>query len=388
MSASKELSLSALHKVSAELHRKKKRIVFTNGAFDILHAGHVQYLEKARSLGDVLILGVNTDASVRAYKGPHRPVNSQADRIRLLTALTCVDYAVLFSEPTPLKLINAIRPDVLVKGADWKAGDIVGAREVLSWGGKIRRITFLKGRSTTNVIEKILAHPETGLKINTQVSDWKQKSFNDFRLYAVSDLRPGFSSREFLRKVEAAYDGGADIVQLRGHGVADDVLFSAGIGIKTIAEKRKKLFFVNDRLDLALATGAHGLHVGQNDLPVHELRSLIKRSGQKLFLGKSTHSLQQALLASREGLDYIGVGPVFSTPTKPNYKAVGLNLVRQAAKKIKCPFVAIGGIDLDNLDEVLNAGANRIAAVRAIFEARDPKAAARRFTERIRSYAG
>lgn len=386
MSASKELSLITLRKVAEALHRKKKRIVFTNGAFDILHAGHVQYLEKARSLGDVLILGVNTDASVRKYKGPHRPVNSQKDRIRLLTSLTCVDYAVLFSEPTPLKLINMLKPDVLVKGADWKTEDIVGAREVLSWGGEIRRITFLKGRSTTNVIEKILAHPESGLKINTQVSDWREKVFKDFRLYAVSDLKPGFSRKDFLRKVEAAYDGGADIVQLRGHGVSDDVLLEVGLKIRAIAEKRKRLFFVNDRLDLALAVGAHGLHVGQNDLPVREIRSILKRSGQKLFLGKSTHDLKQALLASREDLDYIGVGPVFSTPTKPNYKAVGLNLVRQAARKIKCPFVAIGGINLDNLDEVLNAGAHRIAAVRAIFEVRDSKAAARRFTERIRNY--
>ncbi|HTL47023.1 MAG TPA: D-glycero-beta-D-manno-heptose 1-phosphate adenylyltransferase [Verrucomicrobiae bacterium] len=152
----KILTETSLARTVAKYRAKRKKIVFTNGTFDILHAGHVRYLAKARTLGDVLIIGVNNDASVRAYKGPTRPVNPQEDRLEVLSALACVDNVILFGEPTPINLILKIRPDVLVKGADWKTGDIVGGPEVKSWGGKVKRITFLKGRSTTNVITKIL----------------------------------------------------------------------------------------------------------------------------------------------------------------------------------------------------------------------------------------
>lgn len=143
-------------KLSATVRRLKalgKRVAFTNGTFDILHLGHVTYLQKARACADVLIVGVNTDRSVKTYKDPTRPVNPQQDRIKVLTALACVDYAILFNEPTPLKLIQAIKPDVLVKGADWSVKDIVGAREVLSWGGNVKRIPLVKGRSSTRVIK-------------------------------------------------------------------------------------------------------------------------------------------------------------------------------------------------------------------------------------------
>jgi len=153
----KILSAAQAQRVAQRLRRQGKALVFTNGTFDILHAGHVQYLCKARAQGDVLFVGVNSDASVRSYKGPKRPVNSQRDRLAVLTALSCVDYAVVFSQPTPLKLILAIAPDVLVKGADWKLKDIVGAREVLGRGGRVRRISYLKGRSTSGTIERVLA---------------------------------------------------------------------------------------------------------------------------------------------------------------------------------------------------------------------------------------
>jgi len=145
-------------KLGATIRRLKaqgKRVVFTNGTFDILHLGHVTYLEKARAAGDVLIVGVNTDRSVKIYKDPSRPINPEQDRIKVLTALACVDYAILFSEPTPLKLIERIRPAVLVKGADWAIKDIAGAREVLSWGGKVKRIPLVKGRSSTRVIKML-----------------------------------------------------------------------------------------------------------------------------------------------------------------------------------------------------------------------------------------
>lgn len=112
-------------------------------------------LEKARRLGDLLVVGLNSDASVRKIKGPGRPVNSQKDRLRVLAALEAVDYVVPFSEETPLPLIKSVKPHVLVKGADWQKGQMVGAREVESWGGKVKRIGFLPGRSTTGILKRI-----------------------------------------------------------------------------------------------------------------------------------------------------------------------------------------------------------------------------------------
>ena len=134
------------------LHRQKKKVVFTNGVFDIIHMGHVHYLSKAKAMGEVLIIGLNTDTSVRKIKGPGRPINKQADRAGVLSALEFVDYVVYFSEETPEKLIRLIRPDVLVKGADYKLSEIVGADFVHSYGGKVRRIKLLPGRSTSSVI--------------------------------------------------------------------------------------------------------------------------------------------------------------------------------------------------------------------------------------------
>lgn len=152
----KIVSAGKLSTLAAKLRRQGKKIVFTNGTFDILHAGHVRYLKAAKSAGDILIVGVNSDASVKSYKGPDRPLNPEKDRLEVLTALACVDYAALFSEPTPLKLILKIRPHLLAKGADWNKSDIAGAKEVESWGGSVKRIRLVKGRSTTNVIEKVL----------------------------------------------------------------------------------------------------------------------------------------------------------------------------------------------------------------------------------------
>jgi len=151
--ASKILTENKLSSVVRRLKSRGKRVAFTNGTFDILHLGHVTYLQKARAFADVLIVGVNTDRSVKTYKDSNRPVNPQQDRIKVLTALACVDYAVLFNDPTPMKLIKEIKPDVLVKGADWAIKDIAGAREVISWGGKVKRIPLVKGRSSTRIIK-------------------------------------------------------------------------------------------------------------------------------------------------------------------------------------------------------------------------------------------
>ena len=151
--ASKILTKNKLAAIVRRLKAQDKRVAFTNGTFDILHLGHVTYLQKARAFADVLIVGVNTDHSVKTYKAPNRPVNPQQDRIKVLTALACVDYAILFNDPTPFKLIKEIKPDVLVKGADWAIKDIAGAREVLSWGGQVKRIPLIKGRSSTRVLK-------------------------------------------------------------------------------------------------------------------------------------------------------------------------------------------------------------------------------------------
>ena len=209
--------------------------------------------------------------------------------------------------------------------------------------------------------------------------DWKKKVFEGFRLYAVTDLK--IESPDVLKKIEQAYRGGTDIVQLRSKVLADAPLIRLGQRIKQIADKNRKLFFMNDRLDLALVTGAEGVHLGQDDMPVHVARRLAQQAGRKIWVGKSTHNMKQALAAVSEGADYIGVGPIFATPTKPHAKSVGLRFVRQAAARIRIPWVAIGGIDLGNIRDVTRAGAARVAAVRAIFGARDPEKAARLMKE-------
>ena len=133
-----------------------KRIVFTNGCFDILHAGHVDYLTQARDLGDILVLGLNSDDSVkRQNKGPERPINSQDARAKVLAALGCVDAIVYFNEDTPYDLIKLAQPDILVKGGDWKAEDIVGSDIVKARGGHVTTIPFLEGFSTTGIVNKM-----------------------------------------------------------------------------------------------------------------------------------------------------------------------------------------------------------------------------------------
>ena len=135
------------------LRRQRKRIVFTNGVFDLLHRGHVDYLAKARSFGDVLVVGLNSDASVRRLKGSKRPLQPQRDRAKILLALKAVDYVVMFGEDTPQKLIEEINPHVLVKGADYTIREIVGADFVLANSGKVRRVRLSPGRSSSRLIK-------------------------------------------------------------------------------------------------------------------------------------------------------------------------------------------------------------------------------------------
>jgi rfaE bifunctional protein nucleotidyltransferase chain/domain len=139
------------------LKRAGKRIVFTNGCFDLLHIGHVRYLESARAEGDILVVGVNSDRSVRQIKGPRRPVVPEGERSEVLAALECVDFVTIFDEPDPLAVIEALKPDVLVKGADWAEDAIVGKEVVERSGGRVVRVPLSEGASSTRMIKRILA---------------------------------------------------------------------------------------------------------------------------------------------------------------------------------------------------------------------------------------
>jgi D-beta-D-heptose 7-phosphate kinase/D-beta-D-heptose 1-phosphate adenosyltransferase len=149
--------ISELVGIRKTLKQKMEKVVFTNGCFDIIHAGHVDYLSKAKACGDILIVGLNSDSSVREIKGKNRPIVSENERAFILSQLKPVDYVVLFNEPTPLQLIEQLIPDVLVKGADWAKENIVGREIVESNGGEVITINFITDQSTTNIIERVLA---------------------------------------------------------------------------------------------------------------------------------------------------------------------------------------------------------------------------------------
>jgi thiamine-phosphate pyrophosphorylase len=200
------------------------------------------------------------------------------------------------------------------------------------------------------------------------VSDRRER-LRRARLYLICDDRPD----DF---VERALRGGVDIVQLRIKDGSDDAILAAARRLARVCARHGALFVVNDRPDLAIEAGADGVHVGQDDIPVEQARKVV---GAARLVGLSTHSPAQIDAAA--GVDYIGVGPVHATPTKPGRAPVGLDLVRYAARNAQVPFFAIGGIDRSNVDAVRAAGAERIAVVRALTEAEDPGAAAARLLE-------
>jgi D-beta-D-heptose 7-phosphate kinase/D-beta-D-heptose 1-phosphate adenosyltransferase len=149
-----------LRRIIEGLKTKGKRIVFTNGCFDLLHIGHIRYLEEARSLGDILVVGVNSDCSVRGLKGPNRPILPEEERAEILSGLECVNYITIFDEPTPLELISSLQPQVLVKGGDWTKEAAVGKEVVERLGGEVVILPFVEGSSTSNLIETILKRYE------------------------------------------------------------------------------------------------------------------------------------------------------------------------------------------------------------------------------------
>jgi thiamine-phosphate pyrophosphorylase len=191
---------------------------------------------------------------------------------------------------------------------------------------------------------------------------------SDSRLYLVIDVAAA------LDVVPAALRGGVDVVQLREKHAAEDDIVAAGRQLRGLCDEHGALLVVNDRPDLAVACGADGVHVGQDDQPVAEVRRVV---GDRLFVGVSTHSPEQVGAAERDPeVEYLGVGPVYETATKPGLEAVGLELVRYAAAHARKPWFAIGGIDTGRAPLVAEAGAERLAVVRAIRDAADPAAAA------------
>jgi len=144
-----------IKKISEDLIKTGKKIVFTNGCFDVLHAGHITYIREAKALGDILMIGLNSDKSVKRLKGKNRPVNDQQSRSLLLSELESIDYIIVFEEDTPYDLINCIKPNILVKGGDWKVHEIVGSDIVIGNGGFIKSLKFVEGYSSTNIINRM-----------------------------------------------------------------------------------------------------------------------------------------------------------------------------------------------------------------------------------------
>jgi thiamine-phosphate pyrophosphorylase len=202
----------------------------------------------------------------------------------------------------------------------------------------------------------------------------RRQRLRDARLYFVAD-RGGME-----RALDAALAGGADLFQLRDKDASDDELLAAADTARERCRAAGALFVLNDRPDLAVACGADGVHVGQDDTPVARARQIV---GQEMIVGLSTHSMKQAQAGCRSGADYIAVGPVHATPTKEGRPAIGVEPIRYAASHVDIPWFAIGGIDTKTVGEVARAGARRIVVVRALTDADDPEAVARELRARM-----
>ncbi len=197
----------------------------------------------------------------------------------------------------------------------------------------------------------------------------KTQRLQKAKLYLVTDRQKYATHDEFLDKIASALEGGVDIVQLREKTAHADEILELAKKIKELCALYDALFIINDRVDIAQIVKADGVHLGQNDIDIHSARKLL---GNEVIIGISTHCPEHAKTAEENGADYIGVGPVFETPTKPGRKSVGLEYVEWASKNVSIPWFAIGGINSDNIQEVVNAGAKRTAVVRAIINADSP----------------
>ncbi len=202
----------------------------------------------------------------------------------------------------------------------------------------------------------------------------------DKKLYLVTDRKYAQSQDEFLDKIASALKGGVGIVQLREKDTPAKEIIELGRKVKELCALYNALFIINDRPDIALILKADGVHLGQDDIDIRSAKHIL---GEDAIIGISTHCIEQASKAQDEGADYIGVGPVFSTPTKPGREAVGLDYVKWTSQNINIPCFAIGGIDLSNCQDVISSGASRLAVVRALINAESPEKTALEFMSRL-----
>ena len=207
----------------------------------------------------------------------------------------------------------------------------------------------------------------------------KKKSFKNWKLYVITDPKTA-QRRSLTETVREAVEGGASVVQLRNKKASDAELISCAKDLLKITKPKRVPLIINDRIMVAKLSGADGVHLGQEDASFEEARTIL---GKKAIIGRSTHSQTQAIEAQEEGFDYIGVGPVFKTPTKPKVRPVGLKLVEFAAKNIRIPFVAIGGIDEGNVKQVARSGAKTVAVVRAVMQSEDPRRSVKNILKKI-----
>jgi thiamine-phosphate pyrophosphorylase len=206
----------------------------------------------------------------------------------------------------------------------------------------------------------------------------RRLDFSDVALYAITPEPKDVNV--WLTKIDAMLAGGVDAVQLRSRSLNDRELLQLGAKVKALCVKHGALFLINNRVDLALILNTDGIHIGHEDISIAQVRTLI---GHRKIVGMSTHSMPEALEAQKAGADYVSCGPVWATPTKPDYKAVGLGLIGLYNAALKVPYVAIGGIDASNFDQVLENGAKTVAVVRALFDAADPTALAHEFKTKL-----
>jgi thiamine-phosphate pyrophosphorylase len=204
--------------------------------------------------------------------------------------------------------------------------------------------------------------------------------FTDVALYAVTSEPT--DKPAFLKKVEAVLAGGADALQLRAKKLTDKAFLDLGADVAALCRAANALFIVDNRPDLAALLDADGVHVGHEDMPVAMARQFV---GHRKIVGRSAHSLPEALEAQRAGADYVSCGPIWATPTRPDYPAVGLGLIGLYRAALRIPFVVIGGVDQANVGQVVQAGAKTVAVVRALFDAADPKAAAQFFKQELQN---
>lgn len=232
-----------------------------------------------------------------------------------------------------------------------------------------RRLTD-KYRYVSYILEKEM-HEELTIK-------HRKYLLNHKKLYLVTDSSNFDSEDDFLNAVAASLKGGVQIVQLREKTASAKDFIAVGRKVRELCALYEAVFIVNDRVDIAIALGADGVHLGQDDIDIATAREIL---GSEAIIGLSTHCPEHAIKAIESGADYIGVGPVYTTPTKPGRQAVGLDYVRWAAENVDIPWFAIGGINTENVEQVVSSGAVRIAAVRAIINAENPEQAAVEFIQ-------